>query len=289
MHVPDQAESLRLLVRNARRPARVIAVTSGKGGVGKSNLSVNLAIALADRGRRVIVMDMDLGLANVDLLCDLHPRHTIAHVVSGQREIHEAVVPGPGGIRVLAGAAGIDRLANLDDRERDGLLRGLEQLQLETDVILLDTGAGIGRNTVAFAACADEVLVVTTPEPTAMLDAYAVIKCVARDAPGAVLRLVVNQARSRAEAERIAASVAGVAHRFLNIYVEPAGHVLSDSCVPLAVRRKRPFLLAFPACPAAAGVRALADRLLAPAAAGGGEARDGFLRRLADWLTRRTA
>jgi flagellar biosynthesis protein FlhG len=287
--MPDQADALRLLVRNARKPARVLAVTSGKGGVGKTNLSVNLAIAMAARGARVIVLDLDLGLANVDLLCDLRPRHTVAHVVSGQREIQEAVTDGPGGIRVLAGAAGIDRLANLDDREREGLLRALEQLQLDADVLILDTGAGIGRNTIAFAACADEVLVVTTPEPTATLDAYAAIKCVAREAPEAALRLVVNQVRNRMEAERVAASVTGVAQRFLNIYVETAGCILSDPCVPSAVRQKRPFVLAYPASPAADGVRRLAGRLLAPAADAARPEGAGFFRKLAALLARKTA
>lgn len=304
MHIPDQAEALRLLVRNARPPARVVTVTSGKGGVGKTNLSLNLAIALADLGRRVILLDMDLGLANVDILCDLHPRHTMAHVVAGQREIHDALVPGPGGIRVLAGAAGLERLANLGDRERESLLRAFEPLQHEADFLILDTGAGIGRNVIAFAACADDVLVVTTPEPTAVIDAYAVIKCVAREATGAALGLIVNQARSRAEAERMAAGVVGTAQRILNVYVEPFGHVLSDPCVPLAVRQKRPFLIAHPSCPAARGVRAAASKLSAAAAmerptdvglGEGGLARrsptdeGGFFRRLADWLTRRTA
>lgn len=295
MHAPDQAEALRLLVASAKAPARVLAVTSGKGGVGKSNLSVNLAIALADRGRRVILLDLDLGLANVDVLCGVHARYTIAHVVAGERDVAEAVVPGPGGIRILPGAAGLERLANLADREREALLRSLEALQHEADILILDTGAGIGRNTVAFAASADEVLVVTTPEPTAILDAYAVVKCVAREGPGAGMRLVVNQARSRVEADKIAAGVTGTARHFLNLYVEPFGHVLSDPCVPQAVRQKRPFLLAYPACPAAACVRALARRLAEPdgAAAGEGGRRHpgegGFFRRLAAWLGRRSA
>lgn len=239
----------------------MLAVCSGKGGVGKSNIAVNLAIAVAQAKRRTILVDVDLGLANVDVLCDIHARVNLSHVISGRASLADACVAGPSGLTVVPGASGIERLANLGDPERERLLGGLEDLQRQADVLIIDTGAGISKNVLAFAGAADDILLVTTPEPTALVDAYAMLKMLAqRDVPGSI-SLCVNCAENKIEADRVAAGLRTVAERFLNLYVEPVGWVPRDASVPAAVRRKQPFLLAYPTAPASYAVRELAAKI----------------------------
>ncbi len=172
----DQATRLRQLMRANRASATTLAITSGKGGVGKTNIAVNLSICLAARGRRVTLVDVDMGLANADLLQNLQPRYTLSHVISGVRSIEDICMDGPAGVRFVPGASGLESLANLSDFERLNLISQLQKLETSTDMIVLDCGAGISRNVTSFALAADQVLVITTPEPTAMTDAYATIK-----------------------------------------------------------------------------------------------------------------
>lgn len=279
----DQAEELRKMARERFKAARVIAITSGKGGVGKSNVAVNLAIATAALGKRVILMDMDLGLANADVILNVTSRYNLSHVVGGKRTLEETLVRAPGNIVLVPGASGVERLADLSDPERAVLLRGLEQLQRRAEVLFVDTGAGISRNTTAFLACADEVLVVTTPEPTAIVDGYAVIKLLSQREEHGDIKLIVNMAASAREAETVAANLTGVAGRFLNCYIEYGGCVVADPRVSLAVKKRRPFVLEFPATEASRCIRELAQRLVKktrPAPEPAPE-RSGFLARLA--------
>src|SRR3984957_14528486 len=176
----DQASQLRRIVRQTSR-ATVIAVTSGKGGVGKSNIAVNLAIKFASVGKRVVLMDADLGLANTDVLCNIDLPSNLSHVIPRKRELSDVMVDGPGGFRLIGGASGLARMADLSDYDRQRLVSAMADLEARTDVILIDTGAGISPNVLSFTRSADQVLVVTTPEPTAITDAYAVIKVINRD------------------------------------------------------------------------------------------------------------
>src|SRR4051812_36272477 len=164
----------------AKRRASVIAVTSGKGGVGKSNIAVNLAIKLSSAGKRVVLHDADLGLANADVLCNVDLTHNLSHVIARKRELSEVMVAAPGGFSLIGGASGLARMADLTDFDRQRLVDALAELEANADVILIDTGAGISPNVLAFTRAADHVLVVTTPEPTAITDAYAVVKVVTR-------------------------------------------------------------------------------------------------------------
>ncbi|MBI3099764.1 MAG: MinD/ParA family protein [Planctomycetes bacterium] len=260
----DQAEGLRLLARQTTRPARVLAVCSGKGGVGKSNVALNLALAASLARRRTILIDIDLGLANVDVLCDVHARVNLSHVIAGRASLSEACVAGPGGLKIVPGASGIERLANLGDVERERLLSGLEELQRQAEFLIIDTGAGISKNVLAFVGAADDILLVTTPEPTALVDAYAMLKMLAqRDVPGSVF-VCVNCAEHRVEADRVAAGLRTVAERFLNLYVEPLGWLPRDAAVPSSVRRKQPFLLACPDAPVSHALREMAGRAFGP-------------------------
>ncbi len=279
----DQAAQLRALVRARPRRATTIAVTSGKGGVGKSNVAVNLAITFARSGKDVVLLDADLGLANADVLCNVDLSANLSHVIARKRELREVMTRAPGGFRLVGGASGLARMADLSDADRQRLVDGLADLEEQADVILIDTGAGIGPNVLSFTRAADHVLVVTTPEPTAITDAYAVIKVVTRESTGRPISLLVNQARSPNEGRVVYERIAKVARQFLDATVHDAGHVMSDDHVPTAVRQRTPFALANPHCPAARGIAQLAARLEQGVAA----ARDeptGFFDRMGHWF-----
>jgi len=241
--------------------ARTIAVTSGKGGVGKTCVTVNLALALAERGRRVVIVDLDLGLANIDVVTDVRSRHNLYHVLVGRKSLREVVVSGPGGILIVPGASGISQLADLADARRRDLIARLAELETLADVILIDTAAGIGRNVIGFAQAADEVLVVTTPEPTAVTDAYATIKTICRAPEHGELNLLVNMAANAIEARQVSRRIVQVARQFLSVYVEEVGHIVTDPHMREAVRVRQPLLLAFPKAPASACLQCVAQVL----------------------------
>jgi flagellar biosynthesis protein FlhG len=276
----DQADGVRQLMAGRPRQARVLAVTSGKGGVGKTNVSCNVAIALAQLKKRVVLVDLDLGLANADILLDLTPRWNLSSVISGRRRVEDIVIAGPAGVRVVPGASGVERLANLNETERAMLLASLQELCGGADFVIFDTGAGISRNTTAFLAAADDVVVVTTPEPTAVVDAYAVIKLLALESDRGAVHALINMAASREEAERVANGIVLTANKLMNAYVARLGYILHDAHVGAAVRQRRSFLLASPACAASACVRSVAERLASGAEARAPLERPGFVRRL---------
>jgi flagellar biosynthesis protein FlhG len=275
----DQAEGLRRLFparsgptalaepppRRAPAPprARSLVFTSGKGGVGTSNLTLNLAIALGEEGQRVVLVDADLGLANIDLLCGLSPPSDLGDVLAGERSLVEAVVSGPGGIQIVPGAHGLRTLVEVLDEAPSRLAAELAELEAGTDFVLVDAGSGLGPATVPLASAADQVVVVTTPEPTAVADAHAVLQRLKRLASPPRLRAIVTQAHSAREAGDVLARLAATSREFLGAVVTPMGHVRADARVPRAVRSRRPFLVASPRCAAARDVRRLARALIA--------------------------
>ncbi len=246
----------------SRPRRRMIAVTSGKGGVGKTNIVTNLAIALSRQGVRVLVLDGDLGLANVDLLLGIAPQFDLQDVILGQRDIRDIVLDGPDSIRVIPAASGVEELANLDEYRTEVLLRSLADLELDTDIILIDSPSGIGHHATSLVQAADQILVVTTPEPTSFSDAYAMIKVLVRRPLKSVPALLVNQADSEEGALAVARRVKSVAKRFLNIEIDYWGYVLADESVPKSVLRQEPFLSTYPYSPAASCVYQLARRVL---------------------------
>ena len=281
----------------ARRRATVIAVTSGKGGVGKSNVAVNLAIQLTASGKRVVLLDADLGLANADVLCNVELPANLSHVIARKKELREVMFDAPGGFRLIGGASGLARMADLSDADRQRLVVALAELEESADVILIDTGAGISPNVLTFTRAADHVLVVTTPEPTAITDAYAVIKVVSRRDAGTPaaggerrVSLLVNEARTPGEARVVFDRIAKVARQFLSVTVQDAGHVPLDEQVQTAVRKRVPFVLASPRCPASQSIAQLASRLqqgVALTTATDEEAEtNGFFNRIARWFKR---
>lgn len=259
--VTDQASHLREIARRMKPRAQTIAITSGKGGVGKTNLSVNLATVLAAMNRRVMLLDADMGLANADILCNVQPRYNLAHVVAGQRRLSDIVTPVPAGFSLVAGASGLARMADLTEKDRQRLLTELETLQDMADVLVIDTGAGIGRNVLAFTAAADDVVIVTTPEPTSITDAYAVIKVLVRSGTTARMSIMVNQVKNRDEAKLVHDRIAGVCRQFLKTDVVFGGYVVSDASVTECVRKRMPFVQDDPKSAVSQCVMAWAHRM----------------------------
>jgi flagellar biosynthesis protein FlhG len=244
-----------------RPHVRTIVIASGKGGVGKSNLAANLAIALGERGARVLLVDADLAQANLDLLLGVHPRFDLQHVLSGEKTPEEIVVTGPRNVRLVPAASGVPELAELDDYRREFLLRALSQLEDDADLVLIDTASGVSRQVLSFCLAADDATIVTTPEMPAFSDAYALIKLLQQQGATRAPHLLVNMANNAEEAEETAHRIRLVARRFLRMEIESWGFVPYDAAVPRAVRRQEPVITAFPQSPAAQAYRALAERL----------------------------
>lgn len=280
----DQASRLRQLVTGGRRPAdttehnkpspplsqvqpqggtaRVLAVTSGKGGVGKTNLSVNLAIALRQAGQKVILIDADLGMANVDVVLGSVSKKHLLNLLEDGTEMQDVLVHGPYGVDYISGGSGIEKAAEFSYEERQRLQQKLAVCGKMADVIIIDTGAGLGRNVMDFILAADEVLLVTTPEPTALTDAYAVMKAYSMYAASPSLKLVVNRVYDEAESREVVAKLQQTADRFLHLSLECLGYIFEDPGVMRAVRSQKPFVAVDPSGVAARCVKGLAASLL---------------------------
>jgi flagellar biosynthesis protein FlhG len=260
-NVTDQAEGLRRQ-RNTK-PVKVLAITGGKGGVGKTNISANLAIAMCMLGRRVMLLDADLGLANVDVLLGLQPSHSLGDVVSGERRLQDIIVTGPAGVRVVPGASGLAEMANLTPAQHAGIINAFSELTDDLDALLIDTAAGISDGVLRFCSAANEVLVVVGVEPTAIADAYALIKVLSRDYHQRRFKVLANDVRTEAEGLEVFEKLTRVADRFLNVSLDYLGHVLHDRQLRESVRMQRPFVEAFPDGPASACLRKVARQITA--------------------------
>jgi len=281
MAAEDQASKLRELMRSGRS-ARTIAVTSGKGGVGKSNVSLNLSILLSAAGNRVALVDADLGLANLDVLTNVAVRANLSHVIAGSHTLEQIIIDLPSGVQLVPGASGLAKLADLSEFQRAQLLRSLGQLEADNDVIIVDCSAGLGPDVMSFACGADHIMVVTTPEPTAVTDGYAVVKAITQRRYGGNVSLLVNMATNRHEARMAHQRIATVARQFLGQRIFDAGYILADPRVPEAVRKREPFVLAYPRCQASRCLAALAARLKSGDSLVGKQ--QGFFRRVANWF-----
>jgi flagellar biosynthesis protein FlhG len=260
---PGHIDLRRPLAPGDERPCcRVIAVTGGKGGVGKTTVVTNLAVALARRGARVMVLDADLGLANVDVLLGLNPTYTLQHVLLGERSITEVAVTGPAGVQIVPAATGIEELTHLGVEERLLLLEQVDALDGAFDILLIDTAAGISSNVLYFNSAAHDVLVVVTPEPTAITDAYALMKVLATRHGLERFSLLVNQAAGDGEARRTHAQIARVTERFLRVGVDYMGYVPFDETVQQSVRAQVSLMERAPGAPAAHALGRLAERVL---------------------------
>lgn len=245
-----------------RKPVRTVAVASGKGGVGKTNVVANLAVALRAMGKQVLILDADVGLSNVDVLLHLVPRHNVAHVLSGEKCLDEVLIEGPHGIKVLPAAFGAQELTHLDTDQRMRLLDAINACDAGIDVLLVDTPAGISENVAFFCVASQETVVVTAPEPTAVTGACALIKVLSTRYGEKRFTVLVNSVRSEAEAMEVYRALSSIAGMLLNVSLDYLGHIPYDACVQDAVRSQAPFVDMFPDGPASRKVREIALRIL---------------------------
>lgn len=246
-----------------QRFVRVISVTSGKGGVGKTNVVANLALALAREQQRVLVWDADLGLANIDILLGLKPEFNIHHLLEGKKSLSEIIIPGPGGIRIMPASSGIQKLAHLEETQKLNLLAELDELDEELDFLLIDTGAGISSNVMYFNVAAQECLVVVTPEPTSITDAYALIKVLATKYNRKHFKILPNQAAGEKEAKAVFKLLAAVADQHLtSISLDYLGFIPRDDKIGQAVLRQKAVIQAFPRSQAGLSFKELARTVL---------------------------
>lgn len=267
--MPDQAETLREMMRvktsvssPLERNTRIITVASGKGGVGKTNFSTNLAIAYAQMGKRVVLMDADLGLANVNVILGIIPKYNLYHLIRKQKSMQDIILDTNYGIQIVAGASGFARIANLSEEERKQFVEEISKLSI-ADVIIIDTSAGVSNNVISFIAAADDAIIVTTPEPTAMTDAYGIIKIIATEIENLNLglKLVVNRVKSVVEGKKIAERVITIAGQFLNVKVDYLGYIYEDAAVQTAVLKQKPFIVLDPKAKASICMKHIVSRL----------------------------
>ncbi len=243
-------------------PARVIAVTSGKGGVGKTTTSINLSIELSRRGYRVALIDVDLGTANVEFLLNLNSPYNIAHLLNGEKKLEEILIKGPQDVSILPGASGLEKLANLNQWQFTRLVNSFNQLDQMCDVVILDTGAGISANVTNFLMAADEILLITTPDPHAILDAYALVKTVSKMRESLKIKLALNRVEKSGDEARIKLNLLNASKTYLSQPLEYLGAVPESRAVARSIREMHPFILTYPESNATAGLSQVAARLI---------------------------
>ncbi|WP_044409020.1 MinD/ParA family protein [Thiomicrospira microaerophila] len=256
-----QAQARPEALNTASKPVRVVTVASGKGGVGKTNLSVNLAICLSQLGGRVLLMDADMSLANVDIMLGLQTRYNLSHVLDGEKTLAEVIVEGPAGIRIIPAASGVKRMSQLSALENAGIINAFSALSDDLDVLIVDTAAGIADSVVSYCRAAQEVIVVVCDEPASITDAYALIKVLSRDYKITRFRLVSNMSRSPAHSQRLYEKFARVCEQFLQVRIDFFGTVPFDNALRDAVQKQKPVTLLHPSSPSAQAFGAMAKKL----------------------------
>ncbi len=268
----DQAEKLRKLSssynqKNTKSHSnnldmRIIAVASGKGGVGKTSIVVNLAISLKRAGKKVMIMDADMGLANVDIMVDMIPEFTLYDVIKGRKSLHDIVLTGPEGIKIIPGGSGVNELANISAAEREIIINQLECFSTDIDYLLIDSGAGISKNVLGFLTAADDVIVVVTPEPTSITDAYGIIKILSYFKLQKEIYLIVNMVKDNKEARETTRKIMTVSSKYLEIKINKLGFINQDTCVGSAIRSQSPFIITSPRSKASKGIENITNNIL---------------------------
>ncbi len=258
--VIDQATGLRQVTGTA--PIRTIAVSAGKGGVGKTNVSVNLAITLAKQGQKVLLLDADLGLANIDVLLGLHPRQNLAHVFDGQCELDEVLLEGPEGIKIIPASSGVEKMTQLLPQDHAGLINAFSQLTEHFDVLIIDTAAGISDSVVSFTKAAQEILLVVCDEPTSITDAYAMIKILSREHQVNNFHILANMVRSASEGRQLFQKLYRVTEHFLDVTMDYVGAIQEDDLLKKSVKQQQAVVKAYPSSKSARAFEKLAQQVL---------------------------
>jgi len=262
MHKPvDQASGIRKMRQIKPKPVRVIAVTSGKGGVGKTNLSVNLGVALSQMGRRVALLDADMSLANVDILLGLSPKYNLSHVLHGEKTLEDIMLTGPAGLKVIPASSGVQQMAELSNIEQAGVIRAFSEIDQSLDVLIVDTAAGISSSVVNFARACQEIIVVVCDEPTSLTDAYAYIKLLNRDYGLNKFHIVANMVQSAQQGEQLFNKLGKVTEKYLDVTLSYTGAVPFDEYLRKSVQKQSPVLEAFPRSKSALAIRNLALKI----------------------------
>lgn len=258
----DQAENLRRLANkdNSKKKAKIITITSGKGGVGKSNFVVNMGITLHKKGKKVLIFDADIGMGNDDVLMGVLPSYNVFDLLEG-KDINEVVVEGPYGINLLPGGSGINYIENLEEEERLAFIEKLTSLD-EYDYIFIDTGAGINKNVLVFIACSEETIVITTPEPTSLTDAYSLIKATDHFKLTNTANVIVNRAFSIKDGEETYNKLKRAVEKFLTIKVNYLGSISEDRKLVEGVRAQVPFTILHPKCDASKSIERISNKLI---------------------------
>ena len=262
----DQAEELRKLVVNEKQEnknvgSKIITITSGKGGVGKSNFVVNLAIALQNKGKKVLIFDADLGMGNDDVLMGLYPKYNIFDIIYTDLEIKDIIIEGTNGVSLIPAGSALSKAQELEEKERKLFLEKLETLD-EYDFILMDTGAGVNRDVLSFIAASEELIVITTPEPTSLTDGYSLIKATDHYKLKNKAKIIVNKAFSKEEGQETYDKFDRAVSRFLKIEIEYLGCILEDKKLVQSVRQQKPFMVLYPNCDAAKGIEDISSKLV---------------------------
>lgn len=256
----DQASGLRRM--NQSKAIKVIAVTGGKGGVGKTNVSLNTAIAMGQMGKKVLVLDADLGLANCDVMLGLRSEKNLSHVLSGECELDDIIVHGPAGIHIVPAASGTTSMVELTPAEHAGLIRAFTELKTDYDVLIVDTAAGISDMVLSFSRAAQDIMVVVCDEPSSITDAYALMKVLSREHDVYRFKVVANMVRSLKEGQELYAKLSKVADRFLDISLELVATIPFDENMRKSVRKQKAIVELFPKSPAAIAIKSLAVKAL---------------------------
>ncbi len=257
----DQATGIRKMSQKHPRPVRVIAVTSGKGGVGKTNLSVNLGVALAQMKRRVILMDADMGLANVDILLGLSPKFNLSHVLQGEKTLQDIMLDGPAGLKIIPASSGIQHMTELSVTEQAGIIRAFSEIDNNLDILIVDTAAGISSAVVNFARACQEIIVVVCDEPTSLTDAYAYIKLLNRDYGLSKFHIVSNMVNNMQQGQQLFTKLSKVTDRYLDVNLNFVGAIPFDEMLRKAVQKQTAIVDAFPQSKAAMAIKNLALRI----------------------------
>ncbi|MFI5303796.1 MAG: MinD/ParA family protein [Nitrospiria bacterium] len=247
---------------NFKRRPKVIAVTSGKGGVGKTNIVANLAIAFSKQGKSVLVLDADLGLGNIDVLLGLAPRYNLEHVILGEKSLSDVICDGPAGIKILPTGSGVEELTAMTPEQKLLLLSEFDRLETHIDLFLIDTGAGISSNVLYFNTIAEEIIVILTPEPTSLTDAYAVIKVLSQKYGEKKFRIIVNMTRSERDARDVFQKLSSVSDRFLDVAIDYLGFISMDDYIPMAVAEQKAVVEIYPLARSSRELNHLASKII---------------------------